>query len=150
MHPCKKYSLGMAFLINAMLTFPHWVGFWAASKYPLLNCLCLIASSSYPVFPLQWSILWMFLHDGHMLPSMVFSFYFSEDQKHLSALITKSFPAGMSSLNGHRAAIWHWQKQHGMDPHSATTKNFSGVFSVMKGLSLSLPLFLSRGGYDSR
>lgn len=41
--------------------------------------------------------------------------YFSKDWEHLSALITKSFPAGMPSLNRHKPAIRHWWKQRVID-----------------------------------
>lgn len=98
----------MATLPKAILTFPQWGAFIAASKDSLLNAFVSPSLELLSIFSLRWSILWMFLHDGHMLPSTVSSLYFSEDQKHLSALITKSFPAGMPSRNGHQAAIWHW------------------------------------------
>lgn len=98
----------MATFPKAILTFPQWEIAIATTKDSLLNPFVSPSLELLSIFFLWWSILWMFLHDGHMLPSTVSSLYFSEDQKHLSALITKSFPAGMPSRNGHWAAIQHW------------------------------------------
>lgn len=55
-----------------------WTSF-AASNDSLLSALDLSSLQLLSIFSLPWSILWMFLRDGRMLPLMVSFLYFSKD-----------------------------------------------------------------------